>query len=135
MTTTDDLRFDDLRAVFDADDEADVSMLRFLLPDLPGLPDPAAADAVPDAAPAGDGGTHEAECRRTRAALHDYLNRNLQPRHQRRLETHLYGCDACIRAFIDIREVSWARRAAGLTTPVGTDEDILRLAPRLKGTS
>jgi hypothetical protein len=129
VTTTDDLRFDDLRAVFDAEDEADISMLRFLLPDLPGLSDPATADAAPDAAPAG-GGTHEAECRRTRAGLHDYLNRNLQPRHQRRLETHLYGCEACIRAFIDIRQVSWARRAVGITTPIGTDG-----APRLKGTS
>ena len=116
MTTTDDLRFDDLRAVFDAEDEADLSMLRFLLPDLPGLP-------VADAVPASARGIHEAECRLTRAAMHDYVNRNLQPRRQRRLETHLYGCDDCIRAFIDIREVSWTRRAAGLATPTGTDDD------------
>lgn len=80
MTTTDDLRFDDMRAVF---------------------------DAPPDVAPA----THPAECRRTRAALHDYVDGNLRPRHQRRLEKHLYGCDTCIRAFIDLREESWARRA------------------------
>jgi hypothetical protein len=127
VTTTDDLRFDDLRAVFDAEDEADISMLRFLLPDLPGL----AGLAVADAVPGGAGCIHEAECRLTRAAMHDYVNRNLQPRRQRRLETHLYGCDDCIRAFIDIREVSWARRAAGLTTPIGADDE----APRLKGTS
>lgn len=127
MTTTDDLRFDDLRAVFDAEDEADISMLRFLLPDLPGL-------TVADAVPAGARGIHEAECRLTRAAMHDYVNRNLQPRRQRRLETHLYGCDECIRAFIDIREVSWTRRAAGPadpTAPAGTDDDA---APRLRGT-
>jgi len=116
VTTTDDLRFDDLRAVFDAADEADLSMLRFLLPDLPGL-------TVADAVPASARGIHEAECRLTRAAMHDYVNRNLQPRRQRRLETHLYGCDDCIRAFIDIREVSWTRRAAGLATPTGTDDD------------
>ena len=137
MTATDDLRFDDLRAVFGGEDEDDISMLRFLLPDPSG---PAAADGF-----GGVGG--EAECRRTRAAMHDYVNRNLQPRHQRRLETHLYGCDHCIRAFIDIREVSWKRRAAGLATQTGTstgtptgtpiatstgtDDD----APRLKGTS
>jgi hypothetical protein len=137
VTATDDLRFDDLRAVFGGEDEDDISMLRFLLPDPSG---PTAADGI-----GGVGG--EAECRRTRAAMHDYVNRNLQPRHQRRLETHLYGCDHCIRAFIDIREVSWKRRAAGLATQTGTstgtptgtpiatstgtDDD----APRLKGTS
>ncbi|WP_129787945.1 zf-HC2 domain-containing protein [Promicromonospora panici] len=139
MTATDDLRFDDLRAVFDGEDEDDISMLRFL------LPDPRATDAVGDDVPDGVGDiegvgvVHEVECRLTRAAMHDYVNRNLQPRRQRRLETHLYGCDRCIRAFIDIREVSWKRRAAGLTTPIGrsigtsngTDDD----APRLKGTS
>lgn len=117
MTTTDDLRFDDLRAVFDAEDEADISMLRFLLPELPDLPGLTVADAVAGSAsgtaPSGAGGNHEAACRTTRAALHDYVNRHLQPRRQRQLETHLYGCDGCIRAFIDIREVSWTRRAAG----------------------
>lgn len=150
MTATDDLRFDDLRAVFDAEDEDDISMLRFLLPD-PSHPPAtdAGPDTAPDGAPDGVGGiedvgvVHEAECRRTRAAMHDYVNRNLQPRHQRRLETHLYGCDHCIRAFIDIREVSWKRRAAGLATPTGTSISTSvgisistdNATPRLKGTS
>jgi hypothetical protein len=104
VTTTDDLRLNDVRAVFDGENEADISMLRFLLPDV-----------------------HEAECRLTRAAMHDYVSRNLQPRRQRRLETHLYGCDECIHAFIDIREVSWTRRAAGLAALDGTNDGAQRL--------
>ncbi|PUB27577.1 putative zinc finger protein [Promicromonospora sp. AC04] len=55
------------------------------------------------------------ECRSTRAAMHDYLNRRLPPDRENHLEVHLDGCAACIRAFIDIREVSWKRRAAAGT--------------------
>ena len=60
-------------------------------------------------------GVNEPECRSTRAAMHDYLNRRLPPHHEDRLEVHLDRCAPCIRAFIDIREVSWQRRAAAGT--------------------
>ncbi len=61
-------------------------------------------------------GVDAPECRSTRAAMHDYLNRRLPPHREDRLELHLDSCAACIRAFIDIREVSWKRRAAAGTT-------------------
>lgn len=56
-------------------------------------------------------GIKEPECRSTRAAMHDYLTRRLPERRARRLEAHLDGCARCIRAFIDLREAAWARRA------------------------
>lgn len=60
------------------------------------------------------------ECRSTRAEMHDYLGRHLPPRRRRRLERHMDGCAECIRAFIDIREVSWTRQAvAGTATLTG----------------
>lgn len=54
---------------------------------------------------------NEPECRYTRAAMHAYLDRRLHHLRQHRLEVHLDGCAGCIRAFIDIRQVSWTRRA------------------------
>ncbi|WP_369369831.1 zf-HC2 domain-containing protein [Promicromonospora sp. Populi] len=51
------------------------------------------------------------ECRSTRAAMHAYLDRRLHDRRQHLLEVHLDSCPGCIRAFIDIRQVSWTRRA------------------------
>ncbi|MFD6142702.1 zf-HC2 domain-containing protein [Promicromonospora sp. NPDC060271] len=101
MTIAIDLGIDDLRAVLDAEGEANGSMADF------PLPDQVRAGASPRAAHAVTG----PECRSTRAAMHDYLGRHLPPRRARRLELHLDGCAECIRAFIDIREVSWARRA------------------------
>ena len=56
---------------------------------------------------------NEPECRTTRAAMHDYLKGRLLPRRQRRLEVHMDGCGECTRAFIDVREVSWALRGLG----------------------
>lgn len=53
------------------------------------------------------------ECRSTRVAMHDYLDRRLQPRRQRRFEAHMDGCAECIRAFMDIRELSWKRQGVG----------------------
>jgi hypothetical protein len=87
---TGDLSIDDLCAVLEAEATAD--------------------DAAPAAAHAR--GIKEPECRSTRAAMHDYLTRRLPARRARRLEFHLDGCARCIRAFIDIREASWARRAS-----------------------
>ncbi|MFD2024020.1 MULTISPECIES: zf-HC2 domain-containing protein [Promicromonospora] len=70
---------------------------------------------TPATVASGATGAHDvdaSECRSTRAAMHDYLNRRLQPRRQRRFEAHMDGCVECIRAFIHIRELSWKRRAA-----------------------
>ncbi|MFD6445060.1 zf-HC2 domain-containing protein [Promicromonospora sp. NPDC060204] len=52
------------------------------------------------------------ECRSTRAAIPGYLDRRLEPRSLRRFETHIDRCPGCIRAFIDVRQVAWARRNA-----------------------
>jgi hypothetical protein len=124
VTTTDDLRIDDLGADLDAERQTDVSMLLSALSPL------AVADIAP---PATVRGINEPECRSTRAALHDYLNRRLRPRRRRRLETHLDGCTECIRTFIDIREAAWTRRAAASSaTPALAGVDT---AKRLTGTS
>ncbi|WP_454855057.1 zf-HC2 domain-containing protein [Promicromonospora soli] len=56
---------------------------------------------------------HQPECRATRAAMHDYVKARLVPSRQRRVEAHLDRCDPCTRAFIDVREVSWALRGLG----------------------
>jgi hypothetical protein len=107
VTTTSDLSIDGLRAALDAE-AAGVGSARATLPGL-RRGDVAAAPG------AHVRGIREPECRSTRAALHDYLTRSLPPRRARRLEVHLDGCARCIRAFIDIREASWARR-----TPTGS---------------
>lgn len=52
------------------------------------------------------------ECRSARAAIPGYLDRRLDARHQRRFEAHIDRCAGCIRAFIDVRQVGWARRSA-----------------------
>lgn len=102
MTIAIDLGIDDLRAVFDTEGEANGSMADF------PLPDQVRTGAAPRAAHVR--AVTGPECRSTRAAMHDYLGRHLPPRRARRLELHLDGCAECIRAFIDIREASWARR-------------------------
>lgn len=86
------------------------------------------------AAPAaGVRGFNEPRCRSTRAAMHDYLARCLQPRRARRLEAHMDGCAGCIRAFIDIREAGWTRRTmADSATLTVTRADTTE---RLTGTS
>ncbi|MFI6423734.1 zf-HC2 domain-containing protein [Promicromonospora sp. NPDC050880] len=67
---------------------------------------------LPGALQGAGGGAGSPECRATRAAMHDYLDRCLPPLRQERFEAHLDGCAECIRTFIDVREVAWARRAA-----------------------
>jgi hypothetical protein len=57
------------------------------------------------------------ECRTTRAALHDYLHKRLVPGRRRRVEVHLDRCAECTRAFIDVREDSWARRPHTVAGP------------------
>lgn len=124
MTTTIDLGIDELRSVLDAEGEADGSMA-----DSP-LPDQVRAGAAPRVAHVR--AVNGPECRSTRAAMHDYLGRHLPPRRARRLELHLDGCAECIRAFIDIREASWARRTVVDTeTLTITRADVSeRLGPR-----
>lgn len=79
-------------------------------------PDLALADAGP---PTSGRRAKSPECRSTRAAMHDYLDRHLPPRRQRHFEAHLDGCAECIRAFIDIREISWTRRGTASGTGHG----------------
>ena len=81
--------------------QADVARLRTALAGLSGPP-----AAGPRATAVG-----RPECRSTRASIHDYLSGRLLPRRRRRLERHLDGCAECIRAFIDVRQVSWNRSA------------------------
>ncbi|MFI2364560.1 zf-HC2 domain-containing protein [Promicromonospora sp. NPDC019610] len=84
---------------------ADVARLRTALA---GLSDEAGSSDEPerprDRAP-------RPECRSTRASIHDYLSGRLLPHRRHRLERHLDGCPGCIRAFIDVRQVSWTRSA------------------------
>ena len=56
-------------------------------------------------------------CRPVRAGLHDYLTGRLLPARRRRLEAHLDRCQACTRAFIDVREVAWTQRALDRSAP------------------
>ncbi|WP_285106329.1 zf-HC2 domain-containing protein [Promicromonospora sp. MEB111] len=79
--------------------QADVARLRTALAGLSGEPEWS-----------GDG-MQRPECRSTRASIHDYLSGRLLPHRRHRLERHLDGCAACIRAFIDVRQVSWNRSA------------------------
>lgn len=124
MTIAIDLGIDDLHLVFDAEGEANGSSA-----DHPP-PDQFRAGAAPRAAHVR--AVTGPECRSTRAAMHDYLGRHLPPRRARRLELHLDGCAECIRAFIDLREASWARRAVVDTaTLTVTRADVSeRLGPR-----
>lgn len=65
----------------------------------------ALADAHARACPPG--------CVDTRTALREYLGHRLGPRRRTVLEEHLFGCDGCMRAFVDVRQASWALRDAG----------------------
>lgn len=81
--------------------QADVAILRSVL------------SALADDAVAHPRTVHQPECRATRAAMHDYVKARLVPSRQRRVEAHLDRCVPCTRAFIDVREVSWALRGLG----------------------
>ncbi|MEU4362246.1 zf-HC2 domain-containing protein [Promicromonospora sp. NPDC023987] len=100
MTTTSDLRIDDLLG---AEDQGRIAALPSAQPG-PSASDgaPASGTVVRVTGPA---------CRSTRAAMHDYLGRRLPTWRQHGVEAHMDGCATCIRAFIDIREAAWMRRA------------------------
>ncbi|WP_418275563.1 zf-HC2 domain-containing protein [Isoptericola jiangsuensis] len=51
-------------------------------------------------------------CAETRGALHDYVGHRLGGGRRAVLEDHLFGCAGCLRAFVDVRETSWALRDA-----------------------
>ena len=104
MTTTSDLRIDDL---LDAEGRDHIAAFRSARPGH-SVSDGASASAAVR-------GVNGPACRSTRAAMHDYLSRRLPTRRQHRLEAHLDGCAACIRAFIDLREADWTRRAVANT--------------------
>ncbi|MGW8568584.1 RNA polymerase sigma factor [Isoptericola sp. NPDC055881] len=52
-------------------------------------------------------------CVDTRQSLHSYVRHRLTPVRRTVLEAHLFGCQDCMRAFIDVREAGWAVRDAG----------------------
>ncbi|SKC58167.1 zf-HC2 domain-containing protein [Krasilnikoviella flava] len=52
-------------------------------------------------------------CLDTRQSLHSYVRHRLSPPRRTVLEAHLFGCQGCMRAFIDVREAGWAVRDAG----------------------
>ncbi|QAY69446.1 RNA polymerase sigma factor [Xylanimonas protaetiae] len=51
-------------------------------------------------------------CTTTRGALGDYVRHRLPARTRQVLEAHLFGCQDCMRAFIDVRQAGWALRDA-----------------------
>lgn len=109
VTTTGGPRADGGRAGLDAARLSTASRLRSALADLSGgAGATAGAPGGFPAAPARE--MSRAECRPTRASLHDYLHGRLLPSRRRRVEAHLDGCAECTRAFIDVREVSWSLR-------------------------
>ncbi|MCK9793961.1 zf-HC2 domain-containing protein [Isoptericola sp. 4D.3] len=59
-------------------------------------------------------------CLPTRQSLHSYLRHRLSPPRRTVLEAHLFGCQGCMRAFIDVREAAWAVRDAGPLLLAGT---------------
>ncbi|NNH50662.1 hypothetical protein HLB15_00010 [Promicromonospora citrea] len=52
-----------------------------------------------------------AECRRTRASLHDFVRNRLLPHRRQAVEDHMVRCAGCTRAFVDVRESYWMLRA------------------------
>ncbi|MFE6967873.1 zf-HC2 domain-containing protein [Isoptericola sp. NPDC057653] len=59
-------------------------------------------------------------CLDTRQSLHSYVRHRLSPVRRTVLEAHLFGCQGCMRAFIDVREAGWAVRDAGPLLLAGT---------------
>ncbi|MCL2594906.1 MAG: hypothetical protein FWD83_05250 [Promicromonosporaceae bacterium] len=51
-------------------------------------------------------------CATTRGSLGEYSRHRVHASRRRVLEAHLFGCEECMRAFIDIRESAWSLRDA-----------------------
>lgn len=56
--------------------------------------------------------TDDAECKTTRASMHDFVRHRLLPRRRQKVEDHMVQCAGCTRAFVDVRESYWMLRAA-----------------------
>ena len=54
----------------------------------------------------------DAECKATRASMHDFVRNRLLPRRRQKVEDHMVQCAGCTRAFVDVRESFWMLRAA-----------------------
>lgn len=127
MTTTSDPPISGRRPEAAVARSTDVSMLREALAALADVASPSAAARGRD--------VPRPECRTTRAALHDYLHERLVPSRRRRVEAHLDGCDECTRAFIDVREASWALRGLGRRLVADGDQGGRHRAPRRTATA
>ncbi|WP_402469712.1 zf-HC2 domain-containing protein [Isoptericola aurantiacus] len=57
-------------------------------------------------------GVPQRVCMETRGTLHEYVRHELGGQRRQALEDHLFGCSGCMRAFIDVRQASWALRDA-----------------------
>ncbi|MFC8943568.1 zf-HC2 domain-containing protein, partial [Streptomyces griseoincarnatus] len=49
----------------------------------------------------------DAECKTTRASMHDFVRNRLLPRRRQQVEDHMVQCAGCTRAFVDVRESYW----------------------------
>ncbi|MFI2104283.1 zf-HC2 domain-containing protein [Isoptericola sp. NPDC019693] len=72
-------------------------------------------------------------CLDTRQALHSYVRHRLSPPRRTVLEAHLFGCQGCMRAFIDVREAGWALRDAGPLLLAGTAAGVAAGGPIVVG--
>ncbi|HWV78196.1 MAG TPA: zf-HC2 domain-containing protein [Isoptericola sp.] len=72
-------------------------------------------------------------CLDTRQSLHSYVRHRLSPPRRTVLEAHLFACQGCMRAFIDVREAGWAVRDAGPLLLAGTAAGAAAGAPVVVG--
>ncbi|MEU2200739.1 zf-HC2 domain-containing protein [Isoptericola sp. NPDC019482] len=72
-------------------------------------------------------------CLDTRQSLHSYVGHRLSPPRRTVLEAHLFACQGCMRAFIDVREAGWAVRDAGPLLLAGTAAGAAAGAPVVVG--
>lgn len=72
-------------------------------------------------------------CLDTRQSLHSYVRHRLSPPRRTVLEAHLFACQGCMRAFVDVREAGWAVRDAGPLLLAGTAAGAAAGAPVVVG--
>ncbi len=59
-------------------------------------------------------------CLETRSALQAYVRHRLGTRRRDLLERHLFSCEGCMRAFVEIRQAGWALRDGAPALLAGT---------------